>query len=70
MIDVSISESAMQQVQLKILDPRIGKIVKPPSYQTLGSAGIDLYACIDQSRDTTWRMLINLLWYQHLYSKR
>jgi dUTP pyrophosphatase len=47
MIDASLSELMMQQVQLKVLDPRIGKSVKLPTYQTSGAAGIDLYACID-----------------------
>jgi dUTP pyrophosphatase len=33
------------QIQLKIIDKRIGQSVKLPAFQTLGSAGLDLYAC-------------------------
>lgn len=35
-------------VQLKILDNRIGSVWPLPQYATVGSAGLDLYACIDQ----------------------
>jgi dUTP pyrophosphatase len=35
-------------VQLKILDPRIGKEIPLPAYATDGSAGMDLRACLDQ----------------------
>jgi dUTP pyrophosphatase len=35
------------QIQLKVLDPRIGKSIDFPSYATPGSAGLDLRACID-----------------------
>jgi dUTP pyrophosphatase len=38
----------MQQVEVKILDDRIGKDIPLPTYATEGSAGIDLRACIDQ----------------------
>lgn len=34
-------------VQLKILNPKIGTDFPLPSYATLGSAGLDLRACID-----------------------
>ncbi|HKJ22061.1 MAG TPA: dUTP diphosphatase [Gammaproteobacteria bacterium] len=37
----------MQNVQLKILDPRIGAEFPLPHYATDGSAGMDLRACID-----------------------
>lgn len=37
----------MQKIELKILDPRIGKEFPLPSYATEGSAGMDLRACID-----------------------
>lgn len=37
-----------QTVQIKILDPRIGKEYSLPSYATSGSAGLDLRACIDE----------------------
>jgi dUTP pyrophosphatase len=36
-----------KQVQLKILDARIGKEFPLPSYATEGSAGLDLRACLD-----------------------
>lgn|SRR3990167_9091971 len=34
-------------VQLKILDPRIGKDFPLPRYETLDAAGLDLRACLD-----------------------
>lgn len=34
-------------LQIKILDPRIGKAIPLPSYATDGSAGMDIRACID-----------------------
>ncbi len=36
------------QVQLKILDPRLGGEWELPTYATGGSAGLDLRACLDQ----------------------
>jgi len=39
----------MKQIELKILDPRIGKEFPLPEHATPGSAGMDLRACIDQS---------------------
>ena len=39
----------MQQVELKILDPRIGNEYPLPAYATEGSAGMDLRACIDNN---------------------
>ena len=38
----------MQKIQLKILDPRLGKEFDLPTYATDGSAGIDLRACLDE----------------------
>jgi dUTP pyrophosphatase len=38
----------MQKVELKILDKRIGKEFPLPRYATGGSAGMDLYACLDE----------------------
>ena len=38
-----------QAVQVKILDPRIGKDIAMPEYATNGSAGLDLRACIDKT---------------------
>ncbi len=37
----------MQKVQLKILDPRLGKDFPLPHYATEGAAGLDLRACLD-----------------------
>ncbi len=36
-------------VQLKVLDPRIGKEFPLPRYETADAAGLDLRACVDQS---------------------
>ena len=38
----------MKKIELKILDPRIGKEIPLPSYATKGSAGVDLRACLDE----------------------
>jgi len=38
----------MQNVQLKILDPRLGTKIPLPQYATGGSAGLDLRACLEQ----------------------
>lgn len=38
-----------QNIQLKILDERIGKEFPLPQYATSGSAGLDLRACLDQA---------------------
>lgn len=38
----------MKQIELKILDDRIGKEFPLPEHATSGSAGMDLRACIDQ----------------------
>ena len=35
-------------IDLKIIDSRIGDTFEMPDYQTTGSAGIDLLACIEQ----------------------
>ena len=37
----------MQPIELKILDPRIGKEIPLPSHATEGSAGMDLRACLE-----------------------
>ena len=39
----------MQKLQVKILNPRIGKDIPMPEYATSGSAGLDLRACIDDA---------------------
>ena len=38
----------MQKIQLKVLDPRIGREFPLPDYATEGSAGMDLRACLDE----------------------
>ncbi len=38
----------LKTIELKILDKRIGKEFPLPKYATLGSAGLDLCACIDK----------------------
>jgi dUTP pyrophosphatase len=38
----------LKKIELKILDPRVGKDFPLPAYATVGSAGLDLRACIDQ----------------------
>jgi dUTP pyrophosphatase len=37
----------MQKIQLKLLDPRLGKEFPLPHYATDGAAGMDLRACLD-----------------------
>lgn len=37
------------QVELKILDPRVGTEFPLPEYATTGSAGLDLRACLDEA---------------------
>ncbi len=37
-----------KKLQLKILDPRLGKDIPLPEYATQGSAGLDLRACIEE----------------------
>ena len=37
----------MHKIDLKILDPRVGKEFPLPEYATPGSAGLDLRACLD-----------------------
>jgi dUTP pyrophosphatase len=38
----------VQAVQIKILDPRIGREYPMPEYATAGAAGVDLRACIGE----------------------
>jgi len=40
----------LKPVQIKILDPRLGKEFPLPDYATAGSAGMDLRACIEATR--------------------
>jgi len=37
----------IKKVQIKILDPRVGREFPLPQYATEGSAGLDLRACLD-----------------------
>ena len=37
----------MREVELKILDPRLGDSIELPHYATDGSAGLDMRACVD-----------------------
>lgn len=37
-----------KNIQIKILDPRVGDSIALPSYATPGSAGLDLRVCIDE----------------------
>jgi len=41
--------ASKKNLQLKILDSRLGNEIPMPTYATEGSAGIDLRACIDES---------------------
>jgi len=41
----------MQKIQLKILDPRIGKEIPLPEHATKGSAGMDLRAALEQNTE-------------------
>jgi dUTP pyrophosphatase len=37
----------MSRIQLRILDPRLGRDFPLPDYATAGSAGVDLRACVE-----------------------
>ena len=39
----------MKQIELKILDKRLGDTIPLPEYATDGSAGLDMRACIDEA---------------------
>ena len=39
----------MKPVQIKVLDPRLGTEFPLPDYETAGSAGMDLRACLDET---------------------
>ena len=41
----------MQKIQLKILDPRLGKDIPLPEYSTDGSAGMDLRAALEKTTE-------------------
>ncbi|HBE92437.1 MAG TPA: dUTP diphosphatase [Gammaproteobacteria bacterium] len=38
----------MKHIELKILDPKIGKQIPLPEHATNGSAGVDLRACLEE----------------------
>ena len=38
----------MKKVQLKVVNPALGKYIELPKHATQGSAGVDLRACIDK----------------------
>jgi dUTP pyrophosphatase len=38
----------MHNIQLKILDPRLGQDIPLPHYATSGAAGLDLRACLEE----------------------
>ena len=45
---MATNNATKQPIQLKILDPRVGKDFPLPHYATEGAAGLDLRACIDE----------------------
>jgi dUTP pyrophosphatase len=38
----------MKNIEVKILNPKVGKEIPLPTYATEGSAGVDLRACLDE----------------------
>ena len=44
---MSSGASARRRLQVRVLDPRIGREYPLPQYATEGSAGVDLRACVD-----------------------
>jgi deoxyuridine 5'-triphosphate nucleotidohydrolase len=40
--------SAARRLQVRVLDPRLGREQPLPAYATPGSAGVDLRACLDE----------------------
>ncbi|AWK13761.1 dUTP diphosphatase [Candidatus Fukatsuia symbiotica] len=40
-----------KKIDVKIMDPRMGKEFPLPTYATAGSAGLDLRACLDEALD-------------------
>jgi dUTP pyrophosphatase len=45
--DGTTSGGARRRLQVRVLDPRIGRDFPLPQYATSGSAGIDLRACVE-----------------------
>jgi len=46
-VTTPVAPEARRRLQVRILDPRIGREYPLPQYATSGSAGVDLRACID-----------------------
>ena len=46
-----MTTASRRRLQVRILDPRIGREIPVPQYATGGSAGLDLRACIDAPLD-------------------
>ena len=44
-----IKEQTLNAIQLKILDPRLGKEIPLPAHATGGSAGMDIRACVEET---------------------
>jgi dUTP pyrophosphatase len=42
-----MTSASRRRLQVRILDPRIGREIPLPQYATAGSAGLDLRACLD-----------------------
>ena len=42
-----MNQTSRRKLQVRVLDPRIGREYPLPQYATSGSAGVDLRACID-----------------------
>lgn len=49
MPDRNAAYNVLHSIQLKVLDPKLGKSIPLPRYATEGSAGLDLHACLEQS---------------------
>ncbi|HEY5759348.1 MAG TPA: dUTP diphosphatase [Steroidobacter sp.] len=47
MLDGTTADGARRRLQIRVLDPRIGRDYPLPQYATSGSAGVDLRACVD-----------------------
>lgn len=43
------NQTLKRDVQLKIIDSRLGKNIPLPEYATTGAAGMDLRACLDSA---------------------
>jgi dUTP pyrophosphatase len=42
-----MNQTSRRKLQVRVLDPRVGREYPLPQYATSGSAGVDLRACID-----------------------